>query len=345
MDKNISADRIHSDKGVEITRDEINLLTLRRWHYEHPQEYADFTDTFQKAYDGDMTFISTNQSLLQEFLSSKGMRGVKDAVSSLFPDKKHDVQQIANDSTNPLGAHFSEMLDSALNKEAVREKLLSRNPYIFSLYYWLVFDEGFLHAADLLSKTFLKPESSYWDRLVGRWTVESLIRTSVDKGCYSKTQWKEISRKLKKGEYGQVIDAALEDVKGRHGRKKAYLLLEEMLVPEHISILTDEIGKMVAEWKRVENTDTILPYIFASLVKCELTNGSYSYRTFHTAMQEKFPKNNIGKGFDWAEAVYNAIVSESNYNASISNEQIERGQKKVEEMKLRLLIAINPNIE
>ena len=45
---------------AEITTDELNILTLRRWHYDHPEEYKEFTDTFQKAYDGDMTFIQTN---------------------------------------------------------------------------------------------------------------------------------------------------------------------------------------------------------------------------------------------------------------------------------------------
>jgi len=36
--------------------------------------------------------------------------------------------------------------------------------------------------------------------------VESLIGASIDKARYSKSQWKEVTQKLKKGETKQVID-------------------------------------------------------------------------------------------------------------------------------------------
>ena len=56
----------------------------------------------------------------------------------------------ANDK--PLKVCLSEMLDSSLNNDAIRERLLHKNPYLFSLYYWVVFDNGFLHDADLISR-------------------------------------------------------------------------------------------------------------------------------------------------------------------------------------------------
>ena len=40
-----------------ITTGELNLLALRRWHYDHQEEYAEFLSLFQKSYDGDITFI------------------------------------------------------------------------------------------------------------------------------------------------------------------------------------------------------------------------------------------------------------------------------------------------
>ena len=307
---------------VEITTDELNILSLRRWHYDHPEEYKEFTDTFQKAYDGDMTFIA-----------------------SLFPGNKHYQQSLMGSDENPLKGRLSEMLDSSLNNEAIRERLLHKNPYLFSLYYWIIFDNGFLHAADLISQTFLKPESPYWEKLIGRRCVEALIGASIDKARYSKSQWKEVTQKLKKGETKQVIDAALIEVQGRRGRKSTYVLLEEMLPSEDTTTLIGEIQKVLSEWKQVDDADIILPYIFAALVKGGLTNGDYNYRTFHAAMREKFPDYHISKGFNWAEAVYNAIVSEDNSgNLDVSDAQIRRGRKYATGIKLRLLSAINPNI-
>jgi len=329
---------------AEITTDELNILTLRRWHYGHPEEYKEFTNTFQKAYDGDMTFIQTNFFFLMEMFSTKGVKGMMKIVASLFPGNKHYQQSLMGSDENPLKGRLSEMLDSSLNNKAIRERLLHKNPYLFSLYYWIIFDNGFLHAADLISKTFLKPESPYWEKLIGRRCVEALIGASIDKARYSKAQWKEVTQKLKKGEARQVIDVALLEVQGRRGRKSTYVLLEEMLSTEHVSILTDEIQKLLQDWKQLEDTDSILAYIFAALVKGNLLCGEYNYRTFHAAVQEKFPDFHINKGYDWAEALCNAVLSDDlNYNINISEDQVKRGRRYATDIKLRLLSLVNPN--
>ena len=329
---------------AEITTDELNILTLRRWHYGHPEEYKEFTNTFQKAYDGDMTFIQTNFFFLMEMFSTKGVKGMIKIVASLFPGNKHYQQSLMGSDENPLKGRLSEMLDSSLNNKAIRERLLYKNPYLFSLYYWIIFDNGFLHAADLISQTFLKPESPYWEKLIGRRCVEALIGASIDKARYSKAQWKEVTQKLKKGEARQVIDVALLEVQGRRGRKSTYVLLEEMLSTEHVSILTDEIQKLLQDWKQLEDTDSILAYIFAALVKGNLLCGEYNYRTFHAAVQEKFPDFHINKGYDWAEALCNAVLSDDlNYNINISEDQVKRGRRYATDIKLRLLSLVNPN--
>ena len=329
----------------EIANDELNLLALRRWHYDHPEEYAEFIATFQKAYDGDMTFIQNNFFFLLEMLSFKGVNGMIKIVASLFPGNKHYEKSLIEADSNPLKGRLSEILDSSLNNNVIRERLLHKNPYLFSLYYWMVFDNGFLHAADLISKTFLKADSSYWEKQIGRRTVETIIGASIDKAHYSKTQWKDITKQLRKGEAKQVIDAALLEVQGRRGRKNTIVLLEEMLPAENSSVLTAEIEKVLSEWKQREETDTVLAYIFVALVKGKLINEEYNYRTFHAAIRERFPNFNISKGFDWVEAVYYAILSEDfNYNISISDGQIKRGRKYAEDIRFRLLSAINPNI-
>ncbi|MCF0187824.1 MAG: hypothetical protein HUJ98_15205, partial [Bacteroidaceae bacterium] len=238
-----------------------------------------------------------------------------------------------------------EQLNNALNNEAIRERLLRKNPYLFSLFYWMAFDNGFLHAADLIAQTFLKPESPLWLKMIGRRAVEALIGASIDKAHYSKSQWKEVTTKLKKGEAKQVIASALLEVQGRRGRKNTIVLLEEMLKPDYAPALTKRIQEELAEWKQAEDTDSILAYIFAALVQANLTNNDYNYRTFHAAMRERFPDYNISKGFDWAEALYNAIVSaDFNYNTSVSNDQIKRGRKYAAGIRLRLLSTVNPNI-
>ena len=334
------------EEESKTTADELNILSLRRWHYDHPEEYKEFTATFQKAYDGDMTFIQNNFFFLMEMLSFKGVKGMMKVVAGLFPGNKHYEQSLMASEDNPLKGRMSELLDSSLNNEAIRERLLHKNPYLFSLYYWIIFDNGFLYAADLISHIFLKPESPYWEKLIGRRCVEALIGASIDKAHYSKAQWKEVTQKLKKGEAKQVIDTALLEVQGRRGRKSTFVILEEMLPPEDASVLMGEIKNVLSEWKQVDDADIILPYIFAALVKGGLTNGEYNYRTFHAAMREKFSDYSIKQGYDLAEAIYNAIISEDlEYNINISDKQVKRGRKYATYIKHRLLSAINPNIK
>ena len=329
-----------------ITTDELNLLTLRRWHYDHPNEYKAFVATFQRAYDGDMTFIQNNFFILMEMLSFKGVSGMLKILAGLCPGNKQYEKSLTETDSNPLKERINEMLDTSLNNDAVRERLLRKNPYLFSLYYWIIFDNGFLHAADLISQTFLKPESPLWEKLIGRRCVEALIGASINKGKYSKGQWRDLCKQLKKGDAKKVIDDALREVKGRRGRRSTVVILEEMLFAETASILTVEIEKVLSEWKHLEGSDVILPYIFTALVWGNLTNDKYNYRTFHAAMQEKFPAHNINKGYNWAEAVYNAIISEDDDgNVYISVSQIQRGKKHATDIKIRLLSAVNPNIE
>ena len=335
---------LHQESKV-VTPEVLNLLTLRRWHYDHPEEYAEFQNTFQKAYEGDMTFINNNFYFLMEILSFKGVKGMIKALASMFPGNKHHEESLSSPEVNPLKGSFAKTLDDTLNNEAIRERLLHKNPYLLSLYYWIVFDNGFLHAADLISQTFIKPNSPFFMKAVGQRAVEALISTSVDKAHYSKAQWKEVTKKLKRGEAKQVIDAALLDVQGHKGRKSTYVLLEEMLQQEHSTILIEVIQKELYDWKKVDEADTILAYLFDALVKGELVNDAYNYRTFHAAMREKFSDCHINKGFDWAEAIYNAIVyKDSDRNANLSNDQITQDKRWTDNIKFRLRSAINPNI-
>lgn len=268
------------------------------------------------------------------------------AVASMFPGNMHYKQRLMGTDENPFNERISKILDTSLNNDTIRERLLRKNPYLFSLYYWIVFDNGFLHAADLISQTFLKPESPLWEKLIGRRCVEALIGASINKGKYSKGQWRDLCKQLKKGDAKKVIDDALREVKGRRGRRSTAVILEEMLFAETASILTVEIEKVLSEWKHLEGSDVILPYIFAALVWGNLTNDKYNYRTFHAAMQEKFPAHNINKGYNWAEAVYNAIISEDDDgNVDVSISQIQRGKRHATDIKIRLLSAVNPNIE
>lgn len=80
-----------------------------------------------------------------------------------------------------------------------------------------------------------------------------------------------------------------------------------------MELLTNEIEVILTEWMETNGTDSVIAYIFAALTNACLLNDSYNYRTFHTDILEKFPALGFKSGFDWAEALYNAIINEHEY--------------------------------
>lgn len=327
-----------------ISNRSMSYLFLRRWHYDHPKEYADFLSIFHKAYEGDMTFFNNNFFFLIEMLSSDGTQNVMKIVSSFIPDNAEYLQRLISPKGNTLKQQLAEILETSINNDAFREHLMQKNPYLFSCFYWMVFDNGFLHTADLLAHQFLKPDNANWIKQIGSNNLEALITASIDKAKYSKIQWKNFANKQKKGEYKTIINSILLDANSNRGRKATIVLLEEMLQPEYVQVLTTEIGKILNDWKQYSETDTILPCILAALTNIKLTNGKYNYRTFHNAIREKFPEIHVNKGYDWSEAVYNAIISEKITN-DISEEVIERCQKLEKHIEFRLRSLITPAIK
>lgn len=320
---------------------ELNLLTLRRWHYDHPREYAEFLESIDKAYNGDMTFATKGFNNLMEMLSLGGVDDMMELISSFISGTDIFMKNMTSSGNTSFHDKLSKIMESSLDNEVTRMKILNGNPHFNSTLYWLVFDNGFLKAVDLISQTLLGEGNIPLLKMLGNEAIQSLIHTSFEKASYTKAQWKD----SKKGSIKKIVASSLLDAKGRRGRKSTFVLLEEMLPQEHTAILTDQIQKILSEWKEVDETDTILAYIFAALTKGNLLNSDYNYRTFHAAMREKFYDYHIKPGFDLAEAIYNAIIAKDlDYNIIISDNQVKRGRQHTTSIKLRLLSAINTNI-
>lgn len=333
------------DKEQEIqdaSDQDLNLLRLRRWHYEHPKEYQEFTNLFTKAYEGDMSFALKGFSYLTELLSLDGIKGITELLLSLCPGtESYNKAQFSNVSQQ---AHekLTELFASTFNKEETKDKLQHNNPFLFNVFYWMIFDNGFVKTADLLSKTMMGEKPSFWQKNFGEQIMRSLMLTSMDKATYTKGTWKAANNRVVK----DVANSALQESKGRRGRRQVCVLLEEMLIQPYAELLTNEIEKILTEWMETKGTDSVLAYVFAALTSCNLLNDSYNYRTFHTAILEKFPSLGFKPGFDWAEALYNAIVSEHDYdyNLNLSEKAIQTGKELAKLINIRLRTLLSPNV-
>lgn len=326
----------------EASDQELNLLRLRRWHYEHPEEYQEFTNLFTKAYEGDMTFTLKGISYLIELLSLDGIKGINELLLSLCPGtESYNKVQFSN-SNQQAHEKLTELFASTFSQEETKDKLQHNNPFLFSVFYWMIFDDGFVKAADLLSKTMMGENPSFWQKNFGEQIMRSLMFTSMDKAAYTKGTWKTTNNRVIK----DVANSALQDSKGRRGRKQICVLLEEMLIWSHAELLAKEIQNILTEWMETNGTDSILAYLFAALTSCNLLNDSYNYRTFHTAILEKFPDFGFKSGFDWAEALYNAIINEhgNDYNLSLSEKAVLTGKEQANLISIRLRTLLSSDV-
>ena len=190
-----------------------------------------------------------------------------------------------------------------------------------STFYWMIFDDGFVKMGDLLSKTMMGDGSSIWQKSFGGQFMRSLMLTSFEKASYTKGAWKTMS---KNGVAKGIVSSTLQEANGRRGRKQVSVLLEEMFMPPHAELFTKEIRNILTEWME--------------------TNGTY--RTFHTAILEKFPDFGFKSGFDWAEALYNAIINEHDcdYNLSLSEKTVTKGKEQANLIGIRLRTLLSTDV-
>ena len=327
----------------EAVNKDLNLLSLRRWHYDHPEDYQEFTDLFTKACKGESTMFIKGMSYLTEMLSLNGIEGITELLKSLCPGTESYNKAQFSKSNQQVHERLKDLFASTLNQDTVKEKLLHNNPFMCSTFYWMVFDDGFVKMGDLFSKTMMGENSSIWQKGFGGQFMRSMMLTSLEKAGYTKGTWKTMS---KNGVAKDVVSSTLQEAKGRRGRRQTCVLIEEMLMPPHAEILANEIRNILTEWMEANGTDSILAYLFAALTNCNLLNDSYNYRTFHTAILEKFPDLSFKSGFDWAEALYNAIINEHgyDYNLSLSEKAVQTGKEQANLIGIRLRTLLSRDV-
>lgn len=291
-----------------------------------------------------MTFILKGMSYLAEMLSLNGIKGITELLESLCPGTESYNKAQFGSNYQQVHEKLTALFASTFNQEATKQKLLHNNPFMCSAFYWMIFDDGFVKMGDLLSKTMMGENSSVWQKGFGGQFIRSLMLTSFDKAAYTKGAWKAMG---KNGAAKEVVSSTLQASKGRRGRKQVCVLLEEMLIQPYAELLTNGIETILTEWMETNATDSVLAYIFAALTNGGLLNDSYNYRTFHTAILEKFPSLGFKFGFDWAEALYCAIINEHgdyDHNLNLSEKTIQTGREQAKLMGIRLRTLLSPNV-
>lgn len=165
-----------------------------------------------------------------------------------------------------------------------REEIFEeRNTLLMCTLYYICFDHGLPKSATALSKVSLNDKQLSIVRESVKTIVVNLVETSVTQGLDKKAEWTKQSKEIEDIEFRQTIKNALDNTKGKHGRRiiqQEELSIDDILIAENKTALKETI--LVALNNMEHEYETA--YIKAALLRTNHLDSKTSFATFLRAV-------------------------------------------------------------
>ena len=158
-----------------------------------------------------------------------------------------------------------------------------RNTLLMCTLYYICFDHGLPKSATALSKVSLNDKQLSIVRECVKTIVVNLVETSVTQGLDKKAEWTKQSKEIEDIEFRQTIKNALDNTKGKHGRRtilQEELSIDDILIAENKTALKETI--LVALNNMEHEYETA--YIKAALLRTNHLDSKTSFATFLRAV-------------------------------------------------------------
>lgn len=166
----------------------------------------------------------------------------------------------------------------------LREEIFEeRNTLLMCTLYYICFDHGLPKSATALSKVSLNDKQLSIVRECVKTIVVNLVETSVTQGLDKKAEWTKQSKEIEDIEFRQTIKNALDNTKGKHGRRtilQEELSIDDILIAENKTALKETI--LVALNNMEHEYETA--YIKAALLRTNHLDSKTSFATFLRAV-------------------------------------------------------------
>lgn len=166
----------------------------------------------------------------------------------------------------------------------LREEIFEeRNTLLMCTLYYICFDHGLPKSATALSKVSLNDKQLSIVRECVKTIVVNLVETSVTQGLDKKAEWTKQSKEIEDIEFRQTIKNALDNTKGKHGRRtilQEELSIDDILTAENKTALKETI--LVALNNMEHEYETA--YIKAALLRTNHLDSKTSFATFLRAV-------------------------------------------------------------
>ena len=166
----------------------------------------------------------------------------------------------------------------------LREEIFEeRNTLLMCTLYYICFDHGLPKSATALSKVSLNDKQLSIVRESVKTIIVNLVETSVTQGLDKKAEWTKQSKEIEDIEFRQTIKNALDNTKGKHGRRiiqQEELSIDDILIAENKTALKETI--LVALNNMEHEYETA--YIKAALLRTNHLDSKTSFATFLRAV-------------------------------------------------------------
>lgn len=158
-----------------------------------------------------------------------------------------------------------------------------RNTLLMCTLYYICFDHGLPKSATALSKVSLNDKQLSIVRESVKTIIVNLVKTSVTQGLDKKAEWTKQSKEIEDIEFRQTIKNALDNTKGKHGRRtiqQEELSIDDILIAEDKSALKGAILSALNDMEHEYET----AYIKAALLRTNHLDSKTSFATFLRAV-------------------------------------------------------------
>ena len=166
----------------------------------------------------------------------------------------------------------------------LREEIFEeRNTLLMCTLYYVCFDHGLPKSATALSKVSLNDKQLSIVRESVKTIIVNLVETSVTQGLDKKAEWTKQSKEIEDIEFRQTIKNALDNTKGKHGRRtiqQEELSIDDILIAEDKSALKEAILSALNDMEHEYET----AYIKAALLRTNHLDSKTSFATFLRAV-------------------------------------------------------------
>ena len=295
--------------NIKAQKEKADMI-IRSWKAEHEKEYAIFIERIDNITHGDLSILYDLFLLVEECIpseeeyqtnpfSSKPITEFQDQIWAHLPlSIKSYIADFAKNNIEgytkinstkickELVADCLSILQSASELAIgflsnLREQIIeNKNPLIYCMYYFVVFDYGLTRVMHILDKIAITENIDQEDLLMIRTCIGYIVPNSMELGKETKQSWEDASEKCD-SELWKEITFALRCSKGNRGIKKSILAIDELLIGDK------EALKTAIRQFLLKHTEPIaLAYLLRALINANKINANLKYTSFHRAIEQ-----------------------------------------------------------